>query len=174
MANSSKSPTQMRLLLLLPEILLCSFLRQNLRLIQESRMARSAPGCKNSDPKCLRYLMLHQAPRSRLCGLWLPLQRGADAQEVLCHTHLPAHVGVWDAQSSAKKHCTPGNRKPESLPWISLQICLFYLLLEVCVESPHRAKSYSPAVFLNSYCLAIELYFVPWEGEMEVFTSLGV
>lgn len=42
-------------------------------------------------------------------------QRDTDAQEVLCHTYLPAHEGVWDALSSAKKHCMPGNRQLESL-----------------------------------------------------------
>lgn len=79
-------------------------------------MAMSAPGCKNSDPNCLRYLMLPQALWSSLCGLWLPLWSGTDAQEVLCHTHLPARVAIWDALGSAEKHCMSQNRQPESLP----------------------------------------------------------
>lgn len=79
-------------------------------------MTRSAPGCKNSDPNCLKYLKLPQALWSSLCGLWLPFQRGTDAQEVFCHTLFPEHVGIWDALGRAKKHSMPGNRQPESLP----------------------------------------------------------
>lgn len=79
-------------------------------------MARAEPGCKKSEPNCLRYLMSPQALWSSLCGLWLSLQKSTDGQVVLCHTYFPAHVGAWEVLGSVKKHCVHVNRQAESLP----------------------------------------------------------